>query len=128
MALGAAVLNLLRPSIVLCAVAARRRGFGIVLYNAALSALAVALLILSLARPAPAAELNATRQQAAREPQRLPVGERLVPDDEDRAQHEHRGRHRFGQRRGPAATAQRRAQRAANGSAAAVSGANGKSR
>ena len=52
-AAGAALLNLLRPSVVLCAVALIAGGSGIVLYNAALSALAAALLILSLARPAP---------------------------------------------------------------------------
>jgi hypothetical protein len=52
-AVGAALLNLVRPSFVLCAVALIAGGFGIVLYNAALSALAAALLILSLARPAP---------------------------------------------------------------------------
>jgi hypothetical protein len=52
-ALGAALLNLLRPSIVLWTIALIAGGIGIVLYNVALSALAVALLILSLARPAP---------------------------------------------------------------------------
>jgi hypothetical protein len=52
-AIGAALLNLLRPSLLLCAIALIAAGFGIVLYNVALSALAVALLILSLARPAP---------------------------------------------------------------------------
>lgn len=52
-AVGAALLNLVRPSVVLCAVALVTGGFGIVLYNVALSALAMALLILSLARPAP---------------------------------------------------------------------------
>jgi hypothetical protein len=52
-ALGAAVLNLLRPSMMLCAIALACGGIGIVLYNVALSALAIALLILSLARPAP---------------------------------------------------------------------------
>jgi hypothetical protein len=52
-AVGAAVLNLVRPSFVLCAIALVAGGFGIVLYNVALSALAVALLILSLARAAP---------------------------------------------------------------------------
>jgi hypothetical protein len=52
-ALVAALLNLLRPSAVLCAIALAAGGIGIVLYNVALSALAAALLILSLARPAP---------------------------------------------------------------------------
>jgi len=55
-ALLAALLNLLRPSIVLVAVALVAAGFGIVLHNADLSALAAGLLILSLARPAPAPE------------------------------------------------------------------------
>jgi hypothetical protein len=52
-ALGAALLNLMRPSIVLYAVALIAGSSGVVLYNAALSAFAAALLILSLARPAP---------------------------------------------------------------------------
>jgi hypothetical protein len=54
-ALGAAALNLLRPSLVFWAVALLASGAGLVLYNTALSALAVALLILSLARPVPEA-------------------------------------------------------------------------
>jgi len=54
-ALGAAVLNLLRPSVVFWAIALLAGGAGIVLYNTALSALAVGLLILSLARPVPEA-------------------------------------------------------------------------
>jgi len=52
-ALGAALLNLLRPSMFLWAFALIAGGIGIVLYNTALSALAVAFLILSLARPGP---------------------------------------------------------------------------
>jgi hypothetical protein len=52
-ALGASLLNLLRPSFVFVALALLAGGAGIVLYNTALSALAVALLIVSLARPAP---------------------------------------------------------------------------
>jgi hypothetical protein len=55
-ALVAALLNLMRPSIVLVSVALAAAGFGLVLHNADLSALAAGLLILSLARPAPAAE------------------------------------------------------------------------
>lgn len=54
-ALGAALLNLIRPHVVLCAVTLIAGGIGVVLYNVALSALAVALLLLSLARPAPEA-------------------------------------------------------------------------
>jgi hypothetical protein len=56
LALAAALLNLLRPSIVLLAVGLAASGFGLVLHNAGLAGLAAGLLILSLARPAPAAE------------------------------------------------------------------------
>jgi hypothetical protein len=55
-ALAAALLNLMRPSIVLCTIALIAIGFGLVLYNASLAALAVALLVFSLARPAPEPE------------------------------------------------------------------------
>jgi hypothetical protein len=55
-ALAAALLNLLRPSIVLVSIALAAAGFGLVLHNADLSGLAVALLIVSLARPGPAPE------------------------------------------------------------------------
>jgi hypothetical protein len=55
-ALAAALLNLLRPSIVLMALTLAAAGFGVVLHNADLAALAAAVLILSLARPAPAPE------------------------------------------------------------------------
>ncbi len=52
-ALAAALLNLLRPSLVLVAVSLAAASFGAVLHNADLSALAAGVLILSLARPAP---------------------------------------------------------------------------
>ena len=55
-ALGIAALNLLRPSIVLVAVALAAAGLGVVLHNVVLSTFAIALLIVSLARPAPAPE------------------------------------------------------------------------
>ncbi len=55
-ALAVALLNLIRPSLVLCAVALAVAGFGIVLHDTDLSALALGVLILSLARPAPAPE------------------------------------------------------------------------
>jgi hypothetical protein len=55
-ALAAALLNLFRPSIVLVALALAAAAFGVVLHNADLAALAAGLVILSLARPAPAAE------------------------------------------------------------------------
>ena len=54
-ALAAALLNLLRPSLVLVTLALAAAAFGIVLHNADLAALAAGILILSLARPAPAA-------------------------------------------------------------------------
>jgi hypothetical protein len=53
-ALAVALLNLLRPSLVLVAVALIAAAFGVVLHNADLAALAAGVLILSLARPAPA--------------------------------------------------------------------------
>jgi hypothetical protein len=53
-ALVAALLNLIRPSLVLFALALAALSLGLVLHNADLSALAAAALILSLARPAPA--------------------------------------------------------------------------
>jgi hypothetical protein len=53
-ALAAALLNLIRPTLVLVAVALAASSFGLVLHNADISALAAAALILSLARPAPA--------------------------------------------------------------------------
>ena len=49
----AALLNFLRPSIMVAAVALAAAAFGLVLHNADLSALAAGVLILSLARPAP---------------------------------------------------------------------------
>lgn len=55
-ALGAAILNLVRPSIALVTVALLSGGLGVVIHNTALSALAGALLLISLARPAPAPE------------------------------------------------------------------------
>jgi multisubunit Na+/H+ antiporter MnhE subunit len=53
-ALGAAVLNFVRPSLKLFLIGLAAAAFGIVLYNVAASSLAVALLILSFARPQPA--------------------------------------------------------------------------
>jgi hypothetical protein len=52
-ALGIALLNLVRPSIVLVAVALAAASYGVVMHNADLSGLAAGVLILSLARPAP---------------------------------------------------------------------------
>jgi hypothetical protein len=56
MAVIGAALNLVRPSIVLMTVAMAAAGMGLVLHNAGLAGLAAGLLILSLARPAPAAD------------------------------------------------------------------------
>jgi hypothetical protein len=53
-ALVIATLHLIRPSIVLLTGAVIAAGFGIVLYNIGLSGLAIGLLILGFARPAPA--------------------------------------------------------------------------
>ena len=53
-ALGAAALNFIRPSLVLFTIALAAASFGIVLYNIALSSVAIALLILSFSRPQPA--------------------------------------------------------------------------
>ena len=55
-ALVAAIVNLIRPSIILFAIAIAFGGLGLVLYNAGSSALAVALLLVSFARPDNAAE------------------------------------------------------------------------
>lgn len=55
-ALVVAALNLARPSILLVSIALAAAGFGLVLHNTDIAALAVALLILSLARPAPASD------------------------------------------------------------------------
>jgi hypothetical protein len=52
----AAVLNLVRPSLVLLCFGIAATACGLVLHNAGLSGLAAALLMLSLARPAPAPE------------------------------------------------------------------------
>ena len=53
-AIAIAVLNLLRPSIVLITGGLIAASFGIVLYNIGLSGVAIGLLILGFARPAPA--------------------------------------------------------------------------
>jgi hypothetical protein len=53
-ALAAALLNFMRPSLALVTVALAAAAFGIVLHNADLSALAAGVLFLSLARAAPA--------------------------------------------------------------------------
>ncbi|HEU0084670.1 MAG TPA: hypothetical protein VFQ87_17575 [Bradyrhizobium sp.] len=53
-ALVIATLHVIRPSIVLLTAGLIAAGFGIVLYNIALSGVAIGLLILGFARPAPA--------------------------------------------------------------------------
>ena len=53
-ALIVATLHVMRPSIVLLTVGLVAAGLGIVLYNIALSGIAIGLLILGFARPAPA--------------------------------------------------------------------------
>lgn len=54
LALAAALVNLIWPSLIFLAFALAAVGFGLVLHNPELSALAAGILILSLARPAPA--------------------------------------------------------------------------
>jgi hypothetical protein len=51
-ALGAALLNLIRPSLPLFAIAIVATAFGLVLYNTSLAGLATGLMIISFARPA----------------------------------------------------------------------------
>ena len=51
-ALAMALINLWRPTLAFFTLALAAAGFGVVLYNVALSALAIGLLIVSLARPA----------------------------------------------------------------------------
>ena len=51
-----AVLNLIRPHLLLFSIALAAAAFGVVLHNAVPAGLAAGLLIMSLARPAPAAE------------------------------------------------------------------------
>jgi hypothetical protein len=55
-ALAAAVLNLIRPHLLLLSIGLAAAAFGIVLHNAALAGLAAGLLILSFARPGPVVE------------------------------------------------------------------------
>jgi hypothetical protein len=55
-AVAASTLHLLHPSLVLLSFALVATALGLVLHNAGLSGFAAALLMLSLARPAPAAE------------------------------------------------------------------------
>jgi hypothetical protein len=56
LALAIALVNLMRPSVVLIGLALAAAGFGLVLHNVDLAALAIGVLILSLARRAPAPE------------------------------------------------------------------------
>lgn len=51
-ALGAALLNFIRPSLPLFAIAIVTTAFGLVLYNTSLAGLAAGLMIMSFARPA----------------------------------------------------------------------------
>lgn len=55
-ALGAALMNMIRPSLALCGIALAGAGMGLVLYNTSLSAVAIAVLAFSLARPVPEPE------------------------------------------------------------------------
>jgi len=55
-AIAAAILNLVRPGVVLFALGLAATGLGLVMHNAGFAGLAAALLVLSLARPASASE------------------------------------------------------------------------
>lgn len=55
-ALIVAALNFIRPHLLLFSIALAAAAFGVVLHNAVLSGLAAGLLIMSFARPVPAAE------------------------------------------------------------------------
>ena len=55
-AAGAAVLTFIRPNVICFAIALAASGLGVVLHNAGLAGFAVALIVLSLARPASAPE------------------------------------------------------------------------
>jgi len=55
-AAAAAVLTFIRPTLLWFAIALAASGLGVVLHNAGLAGFAVALLVLSLARPAPVPE------------------------------------------------------------------------
>src|SRR4051812_49681408 len=61
-ALAAALINLVRPSIMLLALGLAAGGVGIVLYNLGLSAFGLPLLIFSLGRPPPPPEGRPMRQ------------------------------------------------------------------
>jgi len=52
-AVAAAILTVLRPTVPMFAIALAASGLGLVLFNAALAALAIGILITSFARPAP---------------------------------------------------------------------------
>jgi hypothetical protein len=56
LALAAAILNFIRPHLLLFSIALAAAAFGVVLHNAVLAGLAAGLLILSLARPGAATE------------------------------------------------------------------------
>ena len=55
-AAGAAVLTFIRPTVLWFAIALAASGLGVVLHNAGLAGFAIALLVLSLARPSPVPE------------------------------------------------------------------------
>jgi hypothetical protein len=57
-ALGAALVNLMRPSPVCFSIALAATAFGLVLYNAGLAGVAAGILIMSFARPAAEPELG----------------------------------------------------------------------
>src|SRR5262249_51442839 len=89
-ALGVAVLNLIRPSLLLFAVAMVAAAFGIVLYNIGASGLAAALLLLSLLRAPQAPQSEREAEKHGAKPKRLPIREALVRDDIEHASSQQR--------------------------------------
>ena len=83
-ALIAAALNLVRPSIVLMTIALAAAGFGLVLHNTDLAGLAARCLF-SVWRGPRRQQTDCQRDKAAAEPQRLPIGEGFAERDIDSA-------------------------------------------
>ena len=90
-ALIASAMQLWRPNVVAFGIGLVFALLGLVLYNTRVSALAVALLVLSLARPWPAATVRASSSEQRGEQQRLPIGDPLIERDEHGRAGQHGG-------------------------------------
>ena len=93
------LLNLLRPSLVLFAVALALACLGIVLYNVALSSLAAGIAGAQLCASRTRARMNASAAKHGAQPQRLPIGEAFVDHDVGHRQRQQRGAGQFRRRR-----------------------------